>query len=52
MAGFDTVKKFSDCCDCVAGCAGVEKCVFVVSVPLRLAGANQAEVADITVKRI
>lgn len=52
VAGFDTVKKFSDCCDCSVGCADVEKCVFVVSIPLRLPGANQAMVADITVKRI
>ena len=52
VAGFDTVKKFSDCCDCGSGCSDNEKCVFVVSVPLRLAGADQAEVADITVKRI
>lgn len=52
VAGFDTVKRFSDCCDCVAGCAGVDKCVFIVSVPLRLVGANEAKVAEITVKRI
>ncbi len=52
VAGFDKVLKFNDYRDCVEGCAGVEKCAFIVSVPLRLPGSDAAKVTDITVKRI
>lgn len=52
VAGFDRVLRFNDYRDCAEGCAGVEKCAFIVSIPLRLAGSKTAKVTDITVKRI